>query len=92
MISEQEEKFSETAHQLLASYNVEDLPFKTAVNDRRLACNSQFQFKSWSIENPLNRTLQRSIVTSLAPGESKEFVVVMQAPMGASYADMLSKL
>lgn len=83
--------FTETVYELLKPFNSEDLPFKPTSGDITKALNSQFRFKSWFIENPVSRTLQRSFVTQLAPFESREFVVVLQTPMTISSAEMLSK-
>ena len=54
--------------------------------------NSQAKFRCWSIENPTNRTIQKSFMTHLGPNESTDLVVVLQSPMKASCADLIAKL
>ena len=69
--------FAETADQLFAPFCPEDLPFKTSAKDTSRAVNSQKKYNCWSIENPVNRTLQKSFVFTLAPFDKKDFVVVL---------------
>ena len=76
-IADAEQSFIETVRELLAPFNGSDLPFTGSAKSSRKAVNSQAKFKCWSIENPVNRTLQRSFLTQLEPYESREFVVVI---------------
>ena len=82
--------FPESAAALLAPYNKEDLPF---TQNEGSAVNAQKKFKkSWSIENPVNRTLAKSVVFKLGAHESQDFVIVLQAPMTVSCFNMMGKL
>ena len=56
------------------------------------AVNSEAAFKCWAIENPENRTLQKSVVFTMEPWQCKQFVLVLQAPMTVSRSDLLAKL
>ena len=51
--------FTETASELLAPYNLEDLPFKPSDHDETTVMNAQSRYSCWALENPLTRTLQR---------------------------------
>ena len=86
------EKFDQTESDLFARFCAEDLPFQTCATDARMAVNSQCKYRCWSIENPANRTLQKSLVFTLAPHEKKDFVIVLQTPMQASRSNMTAKL
>ena len=50
------------------------------------------KYNCWSIENPVNRTLAKSFVFTLAPFDKRDIVVVLQTPMAASRSNMLAKL
>lgn len=92
-LDESSHRFPETAKSLLAPFCPQDLPFHpSSSSDLDRAQNSQKKFRCWSIENPVNKTLQKSVVVSLAPGEAQGFVIALQTPMSASCADLLAKL
>lgn len=57
LVDSSEPLMAETAHDLLAPFQPEDLPFQTHKHDKSQAVNSQTKFKSWAIENPVSRTL-----------------------------------
>lgn len=90
-IASKPDTFKESAKQLLAPFNSEDLPFQTHKSND-LAENSQSKFNCWSIENPSSKTLSKQIVFTLGPKETKDFVVVLQTPMTVSQRDLFAKL
>ena len=54
--------------------------------------NSEKKFNCWSIENPVTKTLQKSMTLTFAPKETLTLVVVLNTPMTVSCADLLAKL
>ena len=69
-IDDTETYFTETTHALLAPFKPEDLPFSVSAKESKRAVNSQNKFKCFFIENPMTRTLQKSVVIQMAGGES----------------------
>ena len=92
MLDKSQKRFPETAKDLLADFNSEDLPFESSMSDQKQAVNSENKFECWSIENPISKTLQKSITCTIAPKETLRLIVVLQTPMTVSCADLFAKL
>lgn len=59
-------------------YNREELPFK--YSDGATISNSEKIFKSWFIENPINKELVKHMTLRFGPKVEKEFIIVLKAP------------
>ena len=57
----------------------DELPFE--YEDGSYLPNSELTLKSWFIENPLTRDLEKSITYKMPAETEKEFIIVMKAPM-----------
>ena len=89
-IDKTSDEFPETVKELLAPYCPQDLPFEP--DDESQAVNSQRKYNCWSIEDPLSKTLQPSIMFKVAPRENKRIIVVLMSPMQATSSNMLAKV
>ena len=80
-------EYTESTKKMFDPYYEEDLPFRGT--EASPVINSENKYNCWFIEDPIKKSLEKSVTLILPPAESLELIVVVKAPMTNSL-NMLS--